>query len=367
FTRLRVDGEIVSVEDPPKLDRYKNHSIEVVIDRLVMKKGLRKRLADSVELALKISDGIVVLDFPGSKNGEMTLSEQFACLDCNISFEELTPRMFSFNSPYGACKTCSGLGFYQEVHPDLIVPDQNLSISEGALVIYNSASKTGFYAQMVKAVTKYYGIDPDKPYKDLPEDQKEILMHGSGGERILMDYEGRSGRGQFHIKFEGFVNNLARRHKETESDNSREHIEQFMIQKPCARCSGDRLNPVVLAVKVGSKNIADYTRLSADAAYKYMLELKLNKTQKFIGQRIIKEIKERLKFLIDVGLGYITIDRGSATLSGGEAQRIRLATQIGSGLMGVLYILDEPSIGLHQKDNKRLIKTLERLRNLGNT
>ena len=366
FTRLRVDGEIVSVEDPPKLDRYKNHSIEVVIDRLVMKKGLRKRLADSVELALKISDGIVTLEFPSSKNGDMTLSEQFACLDCNISYEELTPRMFSFNSPYGACKDCTGLGFYKEIDPDLIVPEKKLSINDGAIAVYNSSS-SGFYKAMVKAVCKHYAIDKDKPYKDLPDKQKDILMYGTGGERVLMQYEGRSGRGEFYLKFEGLINNLSRRYKETESDHSRDIIEKYMLQKTCATCSGDRLRPEALAVKVGSKNIAEYTRLSAEAAYKYMLDLKLNKRQKFIGQRVIKEIRERLKFLVDVGLGYITINRASATLAGGEAQRIRLATQIGSGLMGVLYILDEPSIGLHQKDNKRLLKTLERLRDLGNT
>ena len=366
FTRLRVDGEIVGVEDPPKLDRYKNHSIEVVIDRLVMKKGLRKRLADSVELALKISDGIVTLDFPSSKNGDMTLSEQFACLDCNISFEELTPRMFSFNSPYGACKDCTGLGFYKKIDPDLVVPDKKLSINEGAIAVYNSSS-SGFYKAMIKAVCKRYDIDRDKPYKNLPDKQKDILMYGTGGERVLMEYEGRSGRGEFYLRFEGLVNNLSRRYKETESDHSRDIIDRYMLQKPCATCGGDRLRPEALAVKVGSKNIAEYTKLSAEAAYKYMLELKLNKTQKFIGQRVIKEIRERLKFLVDVGLGYITINRASATLAGGEAQRIRLATQIGSGLMGVLYILDEPSIGLHQKDNKRLLKTLERLRDLGNT
>ncbi|KKK57349.1 hypothetical protein LCGC14_3055360, partial [marine sediment metagenome] len=225
FTRLRVDGEIVSVEDPPKLDRYKNHSIEVVIDRLVMKKGLRKRLADSVELALKISDGIVTLDFPSSKNGDMTLSEQFACLDCNISFEELTPRMFSFNSPYGACKDCTGLGFYKKIDPDLVVPDKKLSINEGAIAVYNSSS-SGFYKAMIKAVCKRYDIDRDKPYKNLPDKQKDILMYGTGGERVLMEYEGRSGRGEFYLRFEGLVNNLSRRYKETESDHSRDIIDR---------------------------------------------------------------------------------------------------------------------------------------------
>ncbi len=368
FSRLRVDGQIVSTEDPPpKLDRYKNHNIDIVVDRLVMKKGLRKRLADSVELALKISDGIVTLDFIDKKDADVTFSEQYACLKCNISYEELTPRMFSFNSPYGACKTCSGLGAYKEIDPALIIPDDSLTINEGAIAIYNS-SNTGFYRSMIKAVCAHYGIDMDKPYRQLPAKQKDILMFGTGGERILMDYEGRSGRGSFYLTFEGLINNLTRRYKETESDHSRDTIEQYMVEQPCPDCKGDRLKPEALAVKIGAKNISQFTNLSADRALNYLTtDLKLNQSQKFIGQRVIKEINERLKFLVDVGLGYITLNRASATLSGGEAQRIRLATQIGSGLMGVLYILDEPSIGLHQRDNEKLIKTLERLRNLGNT
>lgn len=390
FTRLRVNGQIVGMEEPPKLDRYKKHNIDIVIDRLVMKQGLRKRLADSVELALKVSDGIVTLDFlepkrgehPAPKptsltgeasgawndaeNGELTLSEQFACLKCNVSYEELSPRMFSFNSPYGACKSCSGLGFHKEIDPALIVPDENLSISEGAIAIYNSSSR-GFYQSLIKAVCNYYGIDSDKSYKNLSSREKEILMHGTGGERILMDYVGRGGSGRFYISYEGLINNLARRYDETDSEYSREKIEQFMVHKPCPSCKGDRLKPESLAVKVGPKSIASFTKLSSAGALDYLTNLNLNKMQKIIGQRIIKEIKERLKFLVDVGLDYITLDRASATLAGGEAQRIRLATQIGSGLMGVLYILDEPSIGLHQRDNKRLIKTLERLRDLGNT
>lgn len=366
FTRLRVNGQIVSVEEPPKLDRYKKHHIDVVIDRLVMKQGLRKRLADSVELALKVSDGIVTLNFPDLQNGELILSEQFACLKCDISYEELSPRMFSFNSPYGACKSCSGLGFHKEIDPSLVVPDESLSINEGAIAIYNS-SGSGFYHSLIKAVCRHYEIDSNKPYKDLTVREKEVLMYGAGGARILMDYVGRSGSGRFYISYEGLINNLARRYEETSSEHSREKIEQFMVQKPCPNCKGDRLKPEALAVKVGPKNIASFTKLGAAGALDFLNNLKLNKTQKIIGQRIIKEIKERLRFLVDVGLDYITLDRASATLSGGEAQRIRLATQIGSGLMGVLYILDEPSIGLHQRDNKRLIKTLERLRDLGNT
>jgi len=366
FSRLRVNGQVVGIEEPPKLDRYKKHNIDIVIDRLVMKKGLRKRLADSVELALKISDGIVTLDFPDNGQGELTLSEQFACLKCNISFEELSPRMFSFNSPYGACKTCSGLGFSKEIDPALVVPDENLSIKEGAIAIYN-ASHLGFYQSLIKAVCAHYKIDSEKPYKQLSAKQKDILMYGTGGERVLLDYRGSSGSGSFYLSYEGIINHLVRRYKETDSEHSRDKIEQFMAHKPCPSCKGERLKPESLAVKVGAKNISAVTKLSAASALEHLTKLDLNKTQKLIGQRVIKEIKERLQFLVDVGLDYIALDRASATLSGGEAQRIRLATQIGSGLMGVLYILDEPSIGLHQRDNRRLIKTLRRLRDLGNT
>ena len=365
FVRIRVDGEIKDVGEEIKLDKYKKHNIEIIVDRIVLKPGIESRLADSIETALSQAEGLVIIDVIDGQ--EMLFSQNFACADCGVSLEELTPRMFSFNSPYGACPVCSGLGINMEIDPDLVIPDRSKSISEGAVEPWNS-TPDGYYFQMMKAVLKHYGYDVDTPIKDMPPEVVDVILYGSR-EPIEFYYESRFGDNTRHFRgyFEGVVNNLKRRYQETGSEWSREEIEDYMSTKPCPACKGARLKPESLAVTVGGKSIAEVTAFSIREAMNFFENLPLTRREEMIAHQVLKEIKNRLQFLVDVGLDYLTLDRASGTLSGGESQRIRLATQIGSRLVGVLYILDEPSIGLHQRDNERLLKTLKELRDLGNT
>src|SRR5918912_1053560 len=365
FSRVKVDGETYLLEEVPELDKKFKHTIEVVVDRLVMKPDLRTRLAQSIETAAALAEGLVAVDVIDGET--MLFSENFACPDHGVSLPELEPRIFSFNSPHGACPRCTGLGAQQEIDPDLLVPDPSLSIAEGALVpwtVINSA----FYDSVVQAIADRYEIDVNQPWQELPEEQQNLFLYGTEGERVYVTYRNRMGRRRsYMLSFEGIVPSLERRYRETDSSQQRERIEEYMSFRPCPVCKGARLKPEVLAVTVGGKSIHEFTRMSVTRALAFLDELDLTETELLIGQRIVKEIRERLTFLDNVGVGYLQLDRAAATLSGGEAQRLRLATQIGSQLVGVLYILDEPSIGLHQRDNDRLIGTLDRLRDLGNT
>jgi excinuclease ABC subunit A len=365
FTRVKVDGEQRLLEEPIELDKKYKHTIEVVVDRLVMKPDLRTRLAQSVETAVALAEGLVTIDLV---EGEpMTFSERFACPDHGVSLPELQPRIFSFNSPHGACPRCTGLGAQQEIDPDLLVPDPTLSIGEGALVPW-SVGGSGFYESVIQAIADRYEIDLDTPWQDLSGEHQNLFLNGTDGERVYVQYRNRLGRRRsYMLAFEGIVPSLERRYRETDSSQQRERIEEYMSFRPCPTCGGARLKPEVLAVTVGELNIHQFTQMSVTRAIEFLDGLELTETEQLIGARIIKEIRERLTFLDNVGVGYLQLDRAAATLSGGEAQRLRLATQIGSQLVGVLYILDEPSIGLHQRDNGRLIGTLERLRDLGNT
>jgi excinuclease ABC subunit A len=368
FTRVKVDGEQRLLEEPIELDKKFKHTIEVVVDRLIMKPDLRTRLAQSVETAAQLADGLVAIDVLDRERGEsMLFSEKFACPDHGVSLPELQPRIFSFNAPHGACPRCTGLGAQQEIDPDLIVPDPSLSIGEGALVPW-SVGNSSFYESVIQAIAERWEIPLDAPWYTLTEQQQNYFLYGTGGERIYVQYRNRMGRRRsYMLAFEGIVASLERRYKETDSGQQRERIEEYMSFRPCPACKGARLKPEVLAVTVGGKSIHEFTQLSVTAALLFLDSLELTETEKLIGARIVKEIRERLTFLDNVGVGYLQLDRAAKTLSGGEAQRLRLATQIGSQLVGVLYILDEPSIGLHQRDNGRLIETLERLRDLGNT
>ncbi len=365
FTRVKVDGEQRLLEDEIVLDKKFKHTIEVVVDRLVMKPDLRSRLWQSIETAVALAEGLVTIDVV---DGDvMTYSERFACPEHGVSLPELQPRIFSFNSPHGACPRCTGLGAQQEIDPDLLVPDPSLSIAEGALVPW-SVGNSGFYESVIQAIADRWEIDLDKPWQELTEEQQDLFLYGTKGERIYVQYRNRMGRKRsYMLNFEGIVPSLQRRYRETDSAQQRERIEEYMSFRPCPTCDGARLKPEVLAVTVGGLNIHQFTRMSVTRSLEFLDELDLTEVEQLIGARIVKEIRERLTFLDDVGVGYLNLDRGSATLSGGEAQRLRLATQIGSQLVGVLYILDEPSIGLHQRDNARLIGTLERLKALGNT
>ncbi|HET7807987.1 MAG TPA: excinuclease ABC subunit UvrA [Gaiellaceae bacterium] len=365
FTRVKVDGEQHLLEEPPTLDKKFKHTIEVVVDRLVMKQDLRQRLAQSVETAAALAEGLVVVDV---LEGEpMTFSENFACPEHGVGLPELEPRIFSFNSPHGACPRCTGLGAQQEIDPDLLVPDTSLSIGEGALVPW-SLGNSSFYESVIQAIADRYEIDLELPWQELPEEQQNLFLFGTNGDKVYVQYRNRMGRRRsYMLAFEGIVASLERRYRETDSSQQRERIEEYMSFRPCPVCGGARLKPEVLAVTVGGKNIHEFTRMSVQRAIEFVDGLELTETERLIGERILKEIRERLTFLENVGVGYLQLDRAAATLSGGEAQRLRLATQIGSQLVGVLYILDEPSIGLHQRDNGKLITTLERLRDLGNT
>ena len=368
FTRVKVDGEqYVLEEGVPELDKKYKHTIEVVVDRLVMRADLRLRLTQSIETAAGLSDGLVAIDLV--ETGEQRLfSENFACPDHGVSLPELQPRVFSFNAPHGACPRCTGLGSQQEIDPDLLVPDPSLSIDDGALVPWSVGGSSGFYEAVIQAIADRYEIDTSKPWAELTDGERDRFLNGTDGEKIYVQYRNRMGRRrQYMLAFDGIVASLQRRYKETDSSTARERIEEYMSLRPCPVCKGARLKPEVLAVTVGDRSIHAFTQMSVARALAFLDQLGLTTTEELIGDRIVKEIRERLTFLDDVGVGYLTLDRAAATLSGGEAQRLRLATQIGSQLVGVLYILDEPSIGLHQRDNARLIDTLERLRDIGNT
>jgi excinuclease ABC subunit A len=370
FTRAKIDGEIRMLEEPIVLDKRYKHDISVVVDRLVMRRDLRKRLADSVETAVSLADGMVEIETVprGDEKPEVTTySERFACLHCGISMPELEPRSFSFNSPHGACPRCTGLGSQMEIDPDLVVPDPTLSLAEGAILPW-STGQSAYYDQITAAIADRYEVDLDTPWDELDDDVHDAFLYGTNGDRIYVSYRNRMGRKRSYMtNFEGIVPNLERRYKETDSDYSREKIEEYMSVRPCPECKGARLRPESRAVTVGGLPIHEFSAMSARRSIEWMGELELSSQDRAIARLILREIDERLRFLDNVGVGYLSMDRAAATLSGGEAQRIRLATQIGSSLVGVLYILDEPSIGLHQRDNERLIATLERLRDLGNT
>jgi excinuclease ABC subunit A len=365
FTRVKVDGEQHLLEEPPVLDKKFKHTIEVVVDRLVMKEDLRTRLTQSVETAGALAEGLVTVDVAGGES--FTYSDRFACPEHGVSLPELQPRIFSFNSPHGACPRCTGLGAQQEIDPDLLVPDPSLSIEEGALVPW-AVGNSSFYESVIAAIADRYEIDVEKPWQDLTEKEQDYFLNGTGGDKVYVSYRNRMNRKRsYMIAFEGIVNSLQRRYRDTDSSTQRERIEEYMSFRPCPVCKGARLKPEVLAVTVGGINIHEFTGMSVGRALAFLDELDLTETELLIGARIVKEIRQRLTFLDDVGVGYLQLERAAGTLSGGEAQRLRLATQIGSQLVGVLYILDEPSIGLHQRDNNKLIGTLERLRDLGNT
>jgi excinuclease ABC subunit A len=366
FTRVKVDDEQRLLEEEIALDKKRKHTIEVVVDRLVMKPDLRQRLAQSIETAAGLAAGLVAIDVVDTEE-TMLFSENFACPEHGVSLAELEPRIFSFNSPHGACPRCTGLGAQLEVDPDLVVPDPTLAIGEGALVPW-SVMNSNFYESVIQGIADRYEVDLETPWADLPQEQRDLFLSGTDGERVYVQYRNRMGRKRsYMLSFEGITKSLERRYRETDSGQIRERIEEYMSFRACPACGGARLKPEILAVTIGGLNIHELTKLSVAAALDFLDALELTEVEQLIGARIVKEIRERLTFLADVGVGYLTLDRAASTLSGGEAQRLRLATQIGSQLVGVLYILDEPSIGLHQRDNGRLIVTLERLRDLGNT
>jgi excinuclease ABC subunit A len=368
YPRARIDGEVRDLSEPIRLPRNYKHTIEVVVDRLVAKPDIRRRVADSIEQALELAEGIASVAVVTHEGHEevQTFSQKLACTYCGLSFDELAPRNFSFNSPYGACPTCDGLGTRLEVDPELVVPDADLSINEGAIAPWASNSLEYWY-RVLQAVGDAHGFDLDTPWKKLPKKARDVLLDGSD-ESIYVKYKNRYGRQRaYWTTFEGILPNIERRYRETESDAAREKLEQFMREIPCRACKGQRLRPETLAVTIGDRNISDVTDLSIRDALAFTGDMGLSEREEMIAARLVKEIRARLGFLVDVGLDYLTLGRAAGTLAGGEAQRIRLATQIGSGLVGVLYILDEPSIGLHQRDNRRLLDTLIRLRDLGNT
>ena len=369
FSRARIDGEVHDLSESIRLERYKQHTIEVVIDRIVLKSGIRSRLHDSLETAFDLTTGVADVETV-PKDGEPelhTFSQNFACTNCGISFDELAPRQFSFNTPYGACQRCTGIGTHLEIDPELVITDEDLSVSQGVISPWYG-TRVEYFVRMVEAVCEHFGIDADAPWRDLPKDHREILLLGSDDEQVHIRYKSRYGRVRsYHTYYEGVIPWLQRRHSESESDSARERIEQYMRQIPCPACKGARLRPESLAVTVDGRNIAELCDLSVRDALSFVRDVQLTDREQQIAERVLKEIRERLGFLVDVGLDYLSVSRAAATLAGGEAQRIRLATQIGSGLVGVLYILDEPSIGLHQRDNQRLIGALLRLRDLGNT
>ena len=366
YLRVKIDGIVYTLDEEINLDKNVKHTISVVVDRLVVKEGMSRRLTDSVEAALKLADGLVAVDCEGE---ETLFSTRYACPDCDVSMPELTPRMFSFNAPYGACPHCMGLGFRSEVDPDKVVKYPELSLRAGAIRVSGwMLMDFGKMAEMqFRALSEKYGFSLDTPWKDLPERIRHIILYGTGGETLSLRWESKRMSAQYESRFEGIVNNLNRRYNETQSDAVKADIERLMTSYPCEVCHGKRLKKEVLAVTVGGKNIAELSEMPVVDLAAFMANLSLNRREATIAEPIVKEIRERLRFLVDVGLGYLTLARSAGTLSGGESQRIRLATQIGSGLTGVLYILDEPSIGLHQRDNRKLLNTLLRLRDLGNT
>jgi len=369
FVRVKIDGNIYDLSEEIKLEKNNKHLIEIVVDRLVVKPGIEKRLADSIETVLGLSEGLLVVERVDS--GELlTFSSSYACPDCGISIEEVEPRSFSFNNPFGACPDCSGLGYKMEFDEDLIIPDKSLSISQGAIQVMGWQSCTdpsSFTYGVLKALSEAYHFDLDTPYEELSEEVRHVLVHGTDGREVLVHYKGQRGEGIYPVAFEGLIRNSERRYRETGSDVMKQEYETFMRITPCRSCKGKRLKPGSLAVTVCGKNIYDITNQSVQDLHGFLQEMTLTKQQMLIGDQILKEIRARIQFLMDVGLNYLSLTRATGTLSGGEAQRIRLATQICSGLVGVAYILDEPSIGLHQRDNDKLLNTLRHLRNLGNT
>ncbi|KUO50339.1 MAG: ABC-ATPase UvrA [Desulfitibacter sp. BRH_c19] len=366
FARVRVNGEILNLaDDEINLEKNKKHSIEVVVDRIAIKDGVESRLAESIETSLKLAEGIVKVDVIDGE--ELTFSEQFACMDCGISLEEVNPRTFSFNSPFGACQSCSGLGFKNEVDPDMIIPDMSKSIAKGAIVPW-SKSTSNYYPQMLESLAEHFGFSIHTPFNELSQEQMDVVLYGNKGIKIMFKYRNRFGTHKtYYSSFEGVVPNLERRYKESQSDWVRTEIEEYMSTSFCPTCKGARLRKEALSVLIGDKNIYEFTQLSISDALEFLKRIDFTHRERIIAHQVIKEIQERLSFMVNVGLDYLTLNRAAGSLSGGEAQRIRLATQIGSSLVGVLYILDEPSIGLHQKDNERLLKTLKHLRDLGNT
>ena len=365
FTRVKVDGRVCELDEQIELDKKYKHDIAVIVDRLVMKEGLRRRLTDSVETAARLAEGLIEIEVVDGPT--LTFSEKFACVHCGISLPEIQPRVFSFNSPHGACPACHGLGSTREIDPGLIVPDESVSIAKGALLPYGQLS-FGWIEQIIESIAQTFSVDIETPWAELPAEQRDLFVHGTGERRIPLSYRNYEGRvRKYTSAFPGLVRHLQRRYEETESELVRQKIEEYMSDRVCAECHGARLKPSSLAVTVGERSIHEFTGMSVRTALEFLGGLSLTDTERLIGGRVIKEIGERLRFLNDVGVGYLDLQRAAATLSGGEAQRIRLATQIGSALVGVLYILDEPSIGLHQRDNRRLIDTLLRLRDLGNT
>ena len=370
FVRVRVDGEVRDLEEDIDLSKTYRHSIEVVVDRLKIRKDVdfKRRLVDSLETASEFADGLInVLFSDDGRDYEKKYSEHFACVDCGINFEELTPRMFSFNAPQGACPECNGIGVKMEIDPDLIIPNKNLTLNEGAVTPWaKSNKKENYYHQMLEAVSKHFNFSMDTPFNELTKEQQDIILYGCD-DKIPFSFKRRNKSYQVNRQFEGVIPRMERLYIETKSNYSRKYISKFMSDRKCHVCHGKRLRPEVLAVTVGGKSIADVVEMSIKDSYQFFLNLELTDREQFIAKEVLKEIRQRLKFLVDVGLDYLSMARSSGTLSGGEAQRIRLATQIGSGLVGVLYILDEPSIGLHQRDNVKLIETLKRLKNLGNT
>ena len=368
YLRARVDGNMYELTEEIKLDKNIKHSIEIIIDRLSIREGIKKRLTDSVENALKLGNGLMIVDVIGGE--EMTFSQNFACPDCGISIDEVQPRSFSFNNPFGACPDCYGLGYKMEFDEDLIIPDKSLSINQGAIVVLGWQSANdgkSFSNAILNALALKYNFSLDTPFEDYPKEIHDILIYGTDGEKVAVRYKGQRGVGVYDIAFEGLIKNVERRYRETSAESTKAEYETFMRFTPCATCHGQRLKKESLAVTIGDKNIYEMTEMSVRDLRQYLDELQLTETQLKIGKEILKEIKGRLQFLVDVGLDYLSLSRATGTLSGGEAQRIRLATQIGSGLVGVAYIMDEPSIGLHQNDNDKLLATLKHLRDLGNT
>ena len=368
YVRVRIDGNLYELSEEISLDKNIKHNIEIIVDRLVVREGIQKRLTDSIESVLALAEGLLVVDVIGGE--PLNFSQSFSCPDCGISIEEIEPRSFSFNNPFGACPVCFGLGYKMEFDVDLMIPDQSLSIDEGAIVVmgWQSCTDKGSYTRAIlEALCKEYNFSLDTPFHDYPQEVKDILIHGTNGREVKVYYKGQRGEGIYDVAFEGIIKNVERRYRETGSETMKAEYESFMRITPCHECGGQRLKKSALAVAVGDKNIAEVTSLSIEKLQQFLEGLELTKTQELIGGQILKEIKARIGFLMDVGLDYLTLARATGSLSGGEAQRIRLATQIGSGLVGVAYILDEPSIGLHQRDNDKLLKTLKHLRDLGNS
>ena len=368
YVRVRVDGNLYELTEEITLDKNIKHNIEIIVDRLVVRPGVEKRMTDSIENVLELAEGLLVVDVIGGE--PLQFSQSFSCPDCNISIEEIEPRTFSFNNPFGACPVCFGLGYKMEFDIDLMIPDQSLSIDEGAIVVMGWQSSTdekSFTRAILNALSKEYNFSLSTPFQEYPKEIKNILIHGTNGKSVKVHYIGQRGEGYYDIAFDGLIRSVERRYRETASETMKAEYESFMRITPCHECGGQRLKQSALAVTVGGKNISEITSFSIEKLVKFLDELQLTKTQELIGEQILKEIKARLRFLMNVGLDYLTLSRATGSLSGGEAQRIRLATQIGSGLVGVAYILDEPSIGLHQRDNDKLLSTLKHLRDLGNT